>query len=79
MFAIFACGHEFLASDDASSSRELRLPTTWWTLASTRVQTENVKMTNVIKINKVAAVLYIEYPIGGGNELFDVKFIDECV
>ncbi len=64
MFAIFACGHEFLVL---------------WTLASTRVLTENVKMTNVIKINKVAAVLYIEYLVGGGNELFDVKFIDECV
>ena len=44
VFAIFACDHEFLASNDASSSRELRLPTTWRTLTSTRVHTENVKM-----------------------------------
>ena len=41
VFAIFACDHEFLASDDASSLRELRLLRT---LALTRVQTENVKM-----------------------------------
>ena len=44
VFAIFACDHEFLASDDASSLRELRLPKTWRTLTSTRVHTENVKM-----------------------------------
>ena len=61
VFAIFACDHEFLASDDASSLREL--PTTWRTLTSTRVQTENM-----IKFNKIAAILYIKYLVGGGNE-----------
>ena len=48
-----------------------RVPTTWRTLASTRDQTENVKM--------YIAVLYIKYLVGGGNGLFDVKFIDEYV
>ncbi len=78
VFAIFAYDHEFLASDDASSLRELRLPATWRTC--TRVNSRSYgKCQNVIKINKVAAVLYIKYLVGGGNELFVVKFIDECV
>ncbi len=76
VFAIFACDHEFLASDDASSSRELRLPKTWRTLTSTRVHT---KISKCDIIDKVAAILYIKYLVGGGNELFVVKFIDECV
>ena len=29
----------------------------------------------MIKINKVAAILYVKYLVGGGNELFVVKFI----
>ncbi len=33
----------------------------------------------MIKINKVAAILYVKYLVGGGNELFVVKFMDECV
>ena len=37
------------------------------------------KMSKCDIINKVAAILYIKYLVGGGNELFAVKFIDECV
>ncbi len=37
------------------------------------------KMSKCDIINKVAAILYIKYLVGGGNELFVVKFIDECV
>ncbi len=76
VFAIFACDHEFLASDDASSSRELRLPKTW---RRSRQLAFIRKMSKCDIINKVAAILYIKYLVGGGNELFVVKFIDECV
>ncbi len=61
VFAIFACYHEFLASDDASSLRELRLPKHGGHSRSDR------KCQNVIKINKAAAVLHIKYLVGGGN------------
>ena len=87
VFAIFACDHELLASDDASCAYQKhggrsRQLASWHQLATDsdllRIDFGR-KMLNVIKINKVAAILYVKYLVGGGNELFVVKFIDECV
>ena len=68
-FAIFACDHEFIARVTLTNN-----------MADTHVNSRlDGKCQNVIKINKVAAILCIKYPVGGGNKLFVVKFIDECV
>ncbi len=72
MFPIFSCGHEFLASIARVALTN--------NMADARINSRSDgKCQNVIKMNKVAAILYIKYLVGGGNELFVVQFIDECV
>ena len=53
---------------------ELTVLTNGNNMADTHVNSRSDgKRRNVIKINKVAAILYIKYLVGGGNELFVVK------
>ena len=73
VFAIFACDHEldheFIARVTLTNN-----------MVDTRVTSRSDgKCQNVIKINKVATIWYIKYLVGGRNELFVAKFIDECV